>query len=162
MRGTFMETCGYMWVKHYMWGHKHKEKDLEATLQGLFLWWRHCPQHSNLSKSFAALRYRVPVLSVKSSFPNHVHCVSETFARESAVIEDLPERSASLPGASTATNAAHSISTVVHPSALRLPHHILCFPEEPVRCPCNTTLRNGMFCTRRVCSMASRIFLSRL
>ena len=37
--GTFMETCGYMWGKT-------QKKDLEALLQGLFLWWT--VQDSNL------------------------------------------------------------------------------------------------------------------
>ena len=43
---------------------------------GLGMWWSIL--HSTRTfKSFAAQRYRVPVLSVKSSFPNHVHRVSE-------------------------------------------------------------------------------------
>ena len=53
-----------------------KKKPLTVSGKRLSVWWSIV--HGNRTfKSFAALRYRVPVLSVKSSFPNHVHCVPE-------------------------------------------------------------------------------------
>ena len=48
-------------------------------------------------------------------------------------VENLPERSTSLPGASSQCGTLHLNGCTSFCSAI--PHHILCFPEEPVRCP---------------------------
>ena len=48
-------------------------------------------------------------------------------------IKNLPERSTSLPGASSQCGTLHLNGCTSFCSAI--PHHILCFPEEPVRCP---------------------------
>ena len=48
-------------------------------------------------------------------------------------LENLPERSTSLPGASSQCGTLHLNGCTSFCSAI--PHHILCFPEEPVRCP---------------------------
>ena len=48
-------------------------------------------------------------------------------------VEDLPEKSTSLPGASSQCGTLHLNGCTSFCSAI--PHHILCFPEEPVRCP---------------------------
>ena len=53
-----------------------KKKPLPFSGKRPSVWWS-IVRGSRAFKSFAAQRYRVPVLSVKSSFPNHVHCVSE-------------------------------------------------------------------------------------
>ena len=57
-------------------------------------------------------------------------------------VEDLPERSTSLPGASSQCGTLHLNGCTSFCSAI--PHHILCFPEEPVRCPCNTLLERNV------------------
>ena len=57
-------------------------------------------------------------------------------------IKNLPERSTSLPGASSQCGTLHLNGCTSFCSAI--PHHILCFPEEPVRCPCNTLLERNV------------------
>ena len=51
--GAFMEMCGYMWGQT-------KRKDLEATLQGLFIWWSIVHSTRTFMQVF---HYRVPCVS---------------------------------------------------------------------------------------------------
>ena len=72
-------------------------------------------------------------------------------------VEDLPERSTSLPGASSQCGTLHLNGCTSFCSAI--PHHILCFPEEPVRCPCNTLLERNVLHKKRMLDGIPDIFV---